>query len=217
MREPTWPRLRRATNADCEPVRSLVFTVLGEYDLTPDPACTDADLRDIEQSYFQRGGVFYVLEEEDGVIIGSYGLYPIADCGLQIADSTRGATTQSSDPVSSRPQPAPDSQDVAERPQTRAHRPQAPAASSLPPPASPGICELRKMYLHRDYRGKGHGKRLLEHALAEARRLGFQSVTLETASVLTEAIRLYEHYGFHPYSPPHLSPRCDQAYRLELR
>jgi putative acetyltransferase len=73
------------------------------------------------------------------------------------------------------------------------------------------------MYLHRDYRGKGHGKRLLEHALAEARRLGFKTITLETASVLKEAIRLYESYGFQPYTPTHLSRRCDQAYRLELR
>jgi putative acetyltransferase len=159
MREPTWPKLRRATNADCEPVRDLVFTVLGEYHLKPDPGCTDADLRDIEQCYFHRGGAFYVLEENNGSIIGSYGLYPM----------------------------------------------------------EPGICELRKMYLHRDYRGKGHGKWLLEHALAEARRLGFQTITLETASVLKEAIRLYERYGFQPCRPTHLSSRCDQAYILELK
>ena len=72
------------------------------------------------------------------------------------------------------------------------------------------------MYLHRDYRGKGHGKRLLEHALAEGRRLGFKRVTLETASVLKEAIRLYEAYGFQPCRPTHLSCRCDQAYSLNL-
>jgi len=181
MRELMWPKLRRATNADCEPVRNLVFTVLGEYHLTPDPACTDADLRDIEQSYFQRGGVFYVLEENNGTIVGSYGLYPIADCGLRIADLDPGTTkSQNTD-------------------------------------AQSATCELRKMYLHRDYRGKGLGRRLLEHALAEARRLGFKSVTLETASVLTEAIRLYERYGFQPYRPTHLSPRCDQAYILELK
>ncbi len=179
----TWPRLRRATNADCEPVRNLVFTVLGEYGLKPDPSCTDADLRDIEQSYFHRGGVFYVLEEKGGSIIGSYGLYPISGRRLE----------------------------------TGGLRPEAPTASSLQSPASPYSCELRKMYLNRDYRGKGHGKRLLDDALAEARRLGFQTVTLETASVLKEAIRLYERYGFEPYKPRHLSPRCDQAYRLELK
>jgi putative acetyltransferase len=154
-----WPRLRPATNADGEPVRDLVCAVLAEYHLKSDPACTDADLEDIEQFYLQRGGAFYVLEEKDGAIIGSYGLYPMP----------------------------------------------------------PDTCELRKMYLHRAYRGRGLGKRLLEHALAEARRLGFAKVTLETASVLQEAIRLYESCGFKPCRPEHLSRRCDRVYLLELR
>lgn len=136
----------------------MVYTVLREYHLRPDPECTDADLRDIEQAYLARGGTFCVLETQDGHIIGAYGLYP-----------TDRAT-----------------------------------------------CELRKMYLRRDYRGRGLGKRLLEDALAEARRLGFRRVTLETASVLTEAIALYESYGFLPYRPEHLSARCDQAYALDL-
>jgi putative acetyltransferase len=177
---PARPRLRPATNADCGQVTELVYTVLGEYRLKPDSACTDADLRDIEQSYFKRGGVFYVLEGRDGSILGSYGLYPIAECGVRNADLDAG-TIKSHDT---------DAQSV--------------------------ICELRKMYLHRDHRGKGLGRRLLEHALAEAKRLGFKQVTLETASVLKEAIRLYEAYGFKPYQPTHLSCRCDQAYKLEL-
>ena len=154
-----WPRLRPATNADRQPIADLVYTVLHEYHLRPDPECTDADLRDIEQSYLARGGAFRVLEAQDGRIIGAYGLYPM----------------------------------------------------------EAGTCELRKMYLHRGYRGKGLGKRLLEDALANARRLGFTRITLETASVLKEAIGLYEGYGFVPYQPEHLSTRCDQAYVLDLQ
>ena len=76
MSETTWPRFRPATNADCEPVRDLVFTVLCEYGLEPDPGCTDADLDDIEQSYLARGGVFRVIEDKGGALIGSCGLYP---------------------------------------------------------------------------------------------------------------------------------------------
>jgi putative acetyltransferase len=154
-----WPRLRPATNADCEPVRNLVFTVLVEYGLKPDPGCTDADLDDIGRSYLARGGVFYVLQEQDGSIVGSYGLYP----------------------------------------------------------TEPGVCELRKMYLHRDYRDRGLGRRFLEEALAHARQSGFRRITLETASVLKEAIRLYESYGFKPVKADRLSCRCDQAYSLDLR
>jgi putative acetyltransferase len=73
------------------------------------------------------------------------------------------------------------------------------------------------MYLRRSYRGKGWGKFLLEHALAEASQLGFTRMVLETASVLKEAINLYKSYGFTEYQPQHLSSRCDQAYMLELK
>ena len=84
-------------------------------------------------------------------------------------------------------------------------------------PIDSQTCELRKMYLDKSHRGKGLGKSLLEGALAEARKLGFQRMTLETASVLKEAIALYESYGFVEYEPTHLSTRCDQAYFLQLR
>ena len=81
---------------------------------------------------------------------------------------------------------------------------------------SEGTCELRKMYLHPSVRGKGHGRQLLEHALRRARELGYSRVVLETALVLKEAIRLYERYGFRPYTPEHKSKRCDVAYALDL-
>ena len=158
MQENHWPRLRPANNKDCEKVTELVYGVLKEYNLKPDPAATDTDIKDIEQSYFKRGGMFYVLEEKDGSIIGAYGLY--------LLDKT--------------------------------------------------TCELRKMYLHRSYRGKGLGKLLLEEALSKARQIGFKRMTLETASVLKEAISLYKSYGFIEYKPEHLSSRCDQAFALEL-
>lgn len=151
-------RLRPATNADSAAVKAMVFGVLTEYGLKPDPACTDADLDDLEGNYARRGGSFSVLEATDGTIIGSVGI------------DAAGA----------------------------------------------GVCELRKMYLSRAHRGKGLGKLLLDHGLSEARRLGFRRVVLETASVLTEAIRLYERYGFRPYQPNHLATRCDQAYCLDL-
>ncbi len=71
--------MRRANNRDCTEITNLVFGVLKEYGLRPDPAETDADLDDIERSYFARGGVFLVLEDRDGAIIAAYGLYPLED------------------------------------------------------------------------------------------------------------------------------------------
>jgi GNAT superfamily N-acetyltransferase len=57
-------------------------------------------------------------------------------------------------------------------------------------------CELCRMYLAPGYRGRGLGRRLLEHAVREAKTLGFKEMNLKTASVLVEAISLYERAGF---------------------
>ena len=68
--------IRSATNDDRERVAELVFGVLGEYGLEPDPETTDADLQDIEANYLQRGGLFEVIED-GGNMLGSVGLYPV--------------------------------------------------------------------------------------------------------------------------------------------
>jgi putative acetyltransferase len=67
---------RRADNGDSGKVRDLVFNILKEYGLSPDPLGTDSDLEDIEKHYFERGGYFEVLEIS-GELTGSWGLYPL--------------------------------------------------------------------------------------------------------------------------------------------
>ncbi|SRR6266404_943558 len=74
---PSHLRFRTATNNDREQVQSLVFGVLAEFDLKPDPDATDADLQDIETNYLNRGGVFEVIEDENGKLVGTFGLYPL--------------------------------------------------------------------------------------------------------------------------------------------
>ena len=76
--------------------------------------------------------------------------------------------------------------------------------------------ELRKMYLRKDARGKGLGKKLLDHAVKQAKEMGYKRLTLETSAVLKEAIKLYTKYGFEPFVAQHLARRCDQAFVLEL-
>lgn len=73
-------------------------------------------------------------------------------------------------------------------------------------------CELRKMYLHSAHRGKGLGRKLMDHGLKLSRELGFSEIYLETADVLESAVAMYRAYGFEPYNPPHMAPRCDQAF-----
>lgn len=83
-------------------------------------------------------------------------------------------------------------------------------------PLEPGVVELRKMYLDRAHRGTGQGRRLLDWALGRARELGFRRMTLETASVLEDAIALYERHGFLRDEQGCHSCRCDLAYTREL-
>jgi putative acetyltransferase len=87
--------LRQATNADAEAVRGLVFAVLREHGLTPDPAATDADLYALESSYCKAGGSFDVLIDTSGVVIGTVGLLPLGEgrCELRkmyLAPALRG-------------------------------------------------------------------------------------------------------------------------------
>jgi putative acetyltransferase len=69
--------IRPATNNDREAIVNLVFGILREFGLEPDPSATDADLQDIEANYLQPGGLFEVIEDRDGNLVGSVGIFPI--------------------------------------------------------------------------------------------------------------------------------------------
>jgi putative acetyltransferase len=77
-------KFRSATNRDCERVAELVFGVLAEFDLKPDPEATDADLDDIEANYINRGGVFDVIEDHEGNLVGTFGLYPLNESTCEL-------------------------------------------------------------------------------------------------------------------------------------
>ncbi len=66
----------------------------------------------------------------------------------------------------------------------------------------PGTCELRKMYLLPEARGKGGGKLILEACLAGARRDGYTRMYLETVTAMTTAAGVYAKYGFTPLDGP---------------
>jgi len=158
IRNPDDVVIRAATNADCDRVVALVSGVLSEFDLPFDLESKDSDLKDLEESYLRSRGIFEVLEDRDGNLLGTYGLFRLTN----------------------------------------------------------ETCELRKMYFVAEIRGIGSGRRVLERAVDHARRLGYQSIVLETISVLKDAIRLYTRFGFVPMKTEHVSARVDQAYILDL-
>jgi putative acetyltransferase len=82
-------------------------------------------------------------------------------------------------------------------------------------PLDQSTIELRKMYFKPEVRGLGYGQELLASMIEKARNLGYLRIYLETASVLNQAVHIYEKAGFKPVDEKH-TPRCDQAYVLEL-
>jgi len=77
-------------------------------------------------------------------------------------------------------------------------------------------CELRKMYLIKEHRGKGLGEFMLRIAIDIAKELGFKRIALETISPLTAAIALYKKYGFTEIKPKEINSRVDQAFVLTI-
>jgi N-acetylglutamate synthase-like GNAT family acetyltransferase len=58
------------------------------------------------------------------------------------------------------------------------------------------VTELRRMYLDRDYRGRGLAPKMLSHAEARASELGFSKMIVSTAEVQNAALRFYQNSGF---------------------
>lgn len=65
-----------------------------------------------------------------------------------------------------------------------------------------GTCELVKLYLHKDARGTGLGKELLNTAMQWAKENGYTQVYLESMPELSKAVTIYENVGFKRIHQP---------------
>lgn len=63
-------------------------------------------------------------------------------------------------------------------------------------PLSPGVCEMKRLYVRPEFRGRGLGSALTKRILQEGAGRGYAVMRLDTLSGLTDAIRLYERLGF---------------------
>lgn len=78
-----------------------------------------------------------------------------------------------------------------------------------------GTVEIRKMYLLPQVRGHGLGRWLLQRLEEEIAAQGFLEVWIETASVLKEAVKLYESSEYLPAMGIE-TERCDLIYSKVL-
>ena len=75
--------------------------------------------------------------------------------------------------------------------------------------------EIRKMYLLPQVRGQGLGVYLLEQLELAIAFNNYQEIWIETATILKEAVKLYERNGYEPSSGVETA-RCDLVYRKRL-
>ena len=80
----------------------------------------------------------------------------------------------------------------------------------------PGICELKRLYLRPQFRGKGLGRALAERVIAEARVMGCRKMRLDTVEpVMPNAVAMYRRLGFKEIEPYRHNPIAGALY-MEL-
>jgi putative acetyltransferase len=141
-------------STDRQAAAEVIRTCLAEYGLGWEADGADRDVLEVEVSYLDRGGEFWVVESH-GQIVGTSAYYPII----------RGEKA----------------------------------------------VEIRKMYLLPIARGQGLGRYLLGELERSIAAQGYREIWIETASVLKEAVQLYENSGYQPATGVE-TMRCDRVY-----
>jgi ribosomal protein S18 acetylase RimI-like enzyme len=76
---------------------------------------------------------------------------------------------------------------------------------------------MKRLYLRPQSRGKGIGRALAERIMAEARRIGYQRMRLDTVEpVMKDAVEMYRKLGFRKIAPYCTNPIAGALY-MELQ
>jgi putative acetyltransferase len=79
-----------------------------------------------------------------------------------------------------------------------------------------GICEMKRLYLRPQFRGKGLGRAIADRIIAESRLIGYQRMRLDTVGpVMKDAVAMYRKIGFSEIIPYRANP-IEGALYMEL-
>jgi len=78
-----------------------------------------------------------------------------------------------------------------------------------------GVCEMKRLYVQKEFRGKNIGKVLVEELIKEAVRIGYTKMRLDTVPSMLTAQKLYASMGFYQIKPYRENP-VEGAIYMEL-
>ncbi|MEO1436882.1 MAG: GNAT family N-acetyltransferase [Bacteroidota bacterium] len=79
-----------------------------------------------------------------------------------------------------------------------------------------GICEMKRLYVHPDYRAKQYGKELARALIDQAKAFNYREMWLDTLDRLIPAIRLYERLGFERMEAYYPNPNKGVVYMRKI-
>jgi len=83
-------------------------------------------------------------------------------------------------------------------------------------PLEPGVCEMKRLFVRPEFRGKHIGLKLARHIVDEARLIGYSAMRLDTIrGTMDNAIGLYSSLGFREIPAYYANP-IPNAYYMQL-